>query len=234
MTREQFRKEIINLEIEYSKNNEYSIACYDKDYTILNRYFDNGEVFYINFTTNEGYFHCSVSVHLSNGKTVRYYESDCPILKEMGIDNHSINEEQMIAIVKFLKDRLAKKQLEIQEKYNKGKSQISIDELYTQCLKAANDVIKEHKFNDFRASICFGKQLCDHKQPKYFIICIEYFGNAFGEICWNYGCGFRLYKDRYGINYIERLNYFHEKSEFNIDDFKQYVLNYCIKDKKYI
>ena len=26
--------------IEYSKNNEYSIACYDKDYTILNRYFD--------------------------------------------------------------------------------------------------------------------------------------------------------------------------------------------------
>lgn len=215
MEREQFRKEIIELERLF-KSSGIEKPCFNK-LIPLNRYFGNYAypfgVDYINFIDYRG-FKFEIVVSTPNNKTYKYHEND---------DLHTISEWQMDGIVSFLRDFLEKRKKEIADLYEKGKKELSIEEMLTKYNKIANETIKEiGKDKKYRTKLFFDKY------GKGFLT-IEYFGNEFGKIGFHYLSSFKFYKDKYGINHITYSYPLMGETNIdpNIENFKKYIISDC-------
>lgn len=143
-------------------------------------------------------------------------------------EQHDLTDHQRAAVVEYIKDWHAKKLAEIAARYEKGKTEMSVEELQNECLKIANEILagKKDKYGSpMRARLSVGKRGCDTESKPYTALCIEYYGNVFGVVDWHYDCSMVFGKDKYGINHISyRAPLCGESSgEFDMDYFKQYV-----------
>ena len=148
-------------------------------------------------------------------------------------EQHDLTDKQRAAVVEYIKEWHKKKLAEIAARYERGKNEISVEELQQQCEKIANEILagKKNKYgNPMRARLSVGKRGCDTESKPYTALCIEYYGNVFGVVDWHYDCSMVFGKDKYGINHISyRAPLCGESDgEFDMDYFKQYVAS-CLR-----
>lgn len=148
-------------------------------------------------------------------------------------EQHDLTDKQRAAVVAYIKEWHAKKLAEIAERYERGKQEMSVEDLQKECEKIANEILKGKKDkygNPIRARLAVGKRGCDNESKPYTVLCIEYYGNVFGRVDWYYECSMTFSKDKYGINYISYRDPLCGESsgEFNMDYFKQYVAS-CLR-----
>lgn len=241
MTREEFRKEMLSIVPRYDELVK-ELRDYGKEkLASLNKYFCPCESYpwgveSITCHTCSGDFHCSVKwsrydryTHKTTYDSVM--ESDNWYYKEKGYDMHSMTEKQMIAVVEFIKNSIAENEKKLAAYIEKGKNAMSIEDLQNECEKVANELLngKTNKYGDkLRAKLCVGRRQCDGNE-NYTALCIEYYGNVFGNVGWHYYGGIKLYKDKYGVNYMTEFRPLCGESsgEFNWDWFKNNVLSYA-------
>lgn len=148
-------------------------------------------------------------------------------------EQHDLTDKQRAAVVEYVKEWHAKKLAEIAAKYERGKNEISVEELQQQCEKIANEILadKRDKYgNKMRARLAVGKRGCDNLSKPYTALCIEYYANVFGVVDWHYECSMVFGKDKYGINHISyRAPLCGESGgEFDMEYFKQYIAS-CVR-----
>lgn len=188
-------------------------------------------------STNEwsrGRFSFTLEICTRNYDTKRLYEED-------GYDwsngtgatfhaegKHDLTDKQRDAVVAYIKEWHAKKLSEIAAKYERGKQEMSVEELQKECEKIANEILagKKDKYgHSMRARLSVGKRQCDNLSKPYTALCIEYYGNVFGVVDWHCEKTMTFGKDMYGINQISyREPLCGECSgEFDMEEFKQYI-----------
>ena len=237
MTREEFRKEMVAIIPRYNELVEELRDYGMKKFAPLNKYFCRGESYPWGVESVtcrfENEFHCDVTWSTRNSRKNRVMESDNWYYKEKGYDMHSMTEDQMSAVVDYIKGRIAENEKVRAELIEKGKSEPSIEDLQNECLKVANEILagKTNKYgNKLRAVLSVGKRQCDGDCDPYTALCIEYYGNVFGVVDWHYECSVRFSKDRFGINQASyRVPLCGEsRGRFDMDYFKKYLKS-CLR-----
>ena len=242
MTREKFRNEMVSIVPRYDELVK-ELRTYGKErFAVLHKYFCPSVSYpwgVESITCHWQYngFHCEVkwsTRSYSTSSSSKYHsvmESDNWYYKEKGYDLHSMTEEQMSAVVKFIKDTIAENEKKLAAIIEKGKNAMSIEDLQSECEKVANELLKDKKtkYGDkLRAKLSVGRRLCDGNE-NYTALCIEYYGNEFGNVGWHYLGGIRLYKDKYGVNQMTEFRPLCGQSigEFNWEWFKRNILSYA-------
>ena len=187
---------------------------------------------------SNGQFNFCLTICTRGYKDKRLYEKDehdwCNSASTFHEDEqHDLTDKQRDAVVAYVKEWHAKKLAEIAARYEKGKQEMSIEDLQKECEKIANEILKGKKDkygHPMRAKLEVGKRACDNESEPYTALCIEYYGNVFGVVDWHYECSMTFKKDKYGINHISyRAPLCGESGgEFDMDYFKQYVAS-CLR-----
>lgn len=179
---------------------------------------------------SKGMFRFSLTICNHNYKDVRIEECDgCDWNNGRGASFHSdakraLTDEQRDKIIAYVKKWHARKLAEVAARYEKGKNEISIDDLQKECEKVANEILngKTNKYGDkLRAKLCVGKRTCDNLSKPYTALCIE----CYDKGDWHYIAGFVFGKDEFGINQMKYMRPLCGEGtmEFNWDTFKEYV-----------
>lgn len=147
-------------------------------------------------------------------------------------EKHELTDKQRDMVVAFVKQWVAERESEISALYEKGKNEISIEDLQKECERVANELLtnKTTKYgNKLRAALCVGKRGCDNLSEPYTALCVEYYGNVFGNVGWHYYGGITFFKDKYGINHMKVFRPLCGEcsGEFSWDWFKENVLSYA-------
>lgn len=235
MTREEFRNEMVAIVPRYDELVR-ELRTYGKErFAALNRYFCPSASYPWGVDGITCYFHngfhCEVDWSTRNSRKNFVMESDNWYYKEKGYDLHTMTEEQMSAVVNFIKNSIVENEKKLADIIEKGKNAMSIEDLQSECEKVANELLKDKKtkYGDkLRAKLSVGRRLCDGNE-NYTALCIEYYGNEFGNVGWHYLGGIRLYKDKYGVNQMTEFRPLCGQSsgEFNWEWFKRNILSYA-------
>lgn len=178
---------------------------------------------------NQGQFHFSMTITQRNYKDLRIEEQD-EVHWSQGLatftqpEKRELTEKQRDAIAEFVTKWAEQQRAKIAERYERGKKELSVEELEKECERVANEILagKTNKYGDkLRAKLCVGKRTCDTSSKPYTALCIEcaYKGG------WDYMAGFVFGKDKYGINQMKYMRPLcgETSMEFDWDTFKQYV-----------
>lgn len=182
---------------------------------------------------NKGTWHFEIRLENRSRKYYTLVEQDgCSwsngISSYKSEEKHELTDKQRDMVVAFVKQWVAEREQEIAEKYAKGAQEPSIEDLEKECERVANEILngKTNKYGDkLRAKLSVGKRTCDNLSNPYTALCIEYYGNVFGNVGWHYVAGFVFSKDKYGINHMKHMRPLCGECnmEFNWDTFKAYV-----------
>ena len=148
-------------------------------------------------------------------------------------EQHDLTDKQRAAVVEYVKEWHAKKLKEVGAKYERGKQEISVEELQQQCEKIANEILegKRDKYgHKMRARLAVGKRTCDNLSKPYTALCIEYYANVFGVVDWHCEKSITFGKNRFGINQISYREPLRGEwsGDFDMEEFKQYITA-CLK-----
>ena len=250
MNYEQFKQELSQIELTRDLVSCGYISYLDKENELkkLNPAFgysvgEYGGVHSINWYVSgndwsNGQFNFCLTICTRDYKDKRLYEKDGHDWSNGAAtfhadEQHDLTDKQRAAVVAYIKEWHAKKLAEIAAKYERGKQEMSVEDLQKECEKIANEILKGKKDkygNPMRARLAVGKRGCDNESKPYTALCIEYYGNVFGRVDWHNECSMTFGKDKYGINHITyRAPLCGESSgEFDMDYFKQYVAS-CLR-----
>lgn len=228
MTYEEFKKELSQIELTRDLVKCGYISYLDKENELhkLNPLFSNShKVNSISWHMNGKDFTFRIVLCGYDYRDISLYECDYRKL-------HELTEKQRDAIVAYVKEWHTKKLAEIAERIERGKQEISIEDLQKECERVANELLtnKTTKYgNKLRAVLSVGKRGCDNLSEPYTALCIEYYGNVFGNVGWHYYGGITFFKDKYGINHMKEFRPLCGEcsGEFSWDWFKEDVLSYA-------
>ena len=141
-------------------------------------------------------------------------------------EKHELTDKQRDLVVAFVKQWVEEREQEMAALYERGKQELSIEDLQNECEKVANEILhgKTNKYGDkLRARLSVGKRQCDGTCEPYTALCIE----SYNIGSWQYICGFVFSKDKYGINHMKYMRPLcgEGTSEFKWDTFKKIVQN---------